>query len=53
MTVYRITNLRFEILDVGKTIKSSKKRHIWSFKIDSDNHSVDLFSSQYSGKKKV
>lgn len=43
----------YEIRDVGKRLKSTKKQIIWKFRLDSIDHSVELFASMLSGKKKV
>ena len=43
----------FEIREVGKRIKSTKKQFIWRFNIDGKDHVVELFSSWSSNKKKV
>lgn len=51
--LYRVSKLHYEVLDVGKTIKSSKKRHVWKFELDGQDYTIDLYASLYSGKKKV
>jgi len=43
----------FEIREVGKTIKSTKLQYIWRFNLDSKDHTVELFASKLSNKKKV
>ena len=39
--------------NVGKFIKSSKKRLSWTFAIESESHQIDLFLSRVSGKRVV
>ncbi|CAG9319931.1 unnamed protein product [Blepharisma stoltei] len=39
--------------NVGKHIKSSKKRFTWKFELDGQEHVVDLYVSKISGKRKV
>ncbi|CAK74227.1 unnamed protein product (macronuclear) [Paramecium tetraurelia] len=39
--------------DVGRNIKSSKKKYTWKFSIDDKDHTIELFVSGLSGKKKV
>lgn len=43
----------FEIREVGKTIKSTKKQYIWRFKLEGKYYSVEMFTSVLSGKKKI
>ena len=43
----------FDIREVGKTIKSTKKQYIWRFKLDGKDYTIELFTSVLSGKKKV
>ncbi|CAG9311502.1 unnamed protein product [Blepharisma stoltei] len=45
--------LLFETLNVGKHIKSSKKRFMWKFELDGKEHVIDLFLSKISGKRKI
>ena len=43
----------FEIREVGKTIKSTKKQYIWRFRLDQKDYTLELFTSVLSGKKKI
>lgn len=43
----------FEIREVGKTIKSTKKQYIWRFKLEGKEYTVEMFASTLSGKKKI
>lgn len=43
----------FEIREVGKTIKSTKKQYIWRFRLEGRDYSIELFTSVLSGKKKI
>ena len=43
----------FEIREVGKTIKSTKKQYIWRFKLEVKDYTIELFTSVLSGKKKI
>lgn len=43
--------LKYDSINVGKHIKSSKKRHSWKFELDSKEHQIDLFVSRISGKR--
>ncbi|CAG9336260.1 unnamed protein product [Blepharisma stoltei] len=45
--------LLYDCLNVGKHIKSTKKRHSWKFELDGHEHTVDLYVSKISGKRKV
>ena len=48
-----IANCRYEEKDIGKAIKSTKRKFIWGFTIDGTNHHVELYDSKLSGKKKI
>eukprot|EP00347_Sterkiella_histriomuscorum_P010870 403374607 len=48
-----ITPQYFEIKDVGKTIKSTKKQYVWRFILDGKNYTIEMFTSVLSGKKKI
>ncbi len=48
-----IVPLRFNIEEVGKHVKSSKKRFTWEVSINSKQHSILLDFSFISGKVKV
>jgi len=39
--------------EVGKHIKSSKRRFVWKFNIEDRDYTVELFNSLVSGKKKI
>ena len=43
----------FEIREVGKTIKSTKKQYVWRFRLDNKDFTIELFTSVLSGKKKI
>ena len=43
----------FELLEVGKTIKSTKKQYIWRFSLKRKDYTVEIFTSVLSGKKKI
>lgn len=45
--------LLFDKQSVGKHIKSSKKRFLWRFEIDGNQHQVDLYCSRLSGRRKL
>lgn len=45
--------LYFEVRDVAKHLKSTKKQYIWKFKLDNVDHTVELFASLFTGKKKI
>ena len=48
-----IANCRYEEKDIGKAIKSTKRKFRWEFTIEDTNHHVELYDSKLSGKKKV
>ena len=48
-----ISNCRFEEKDVGKAIKSTKRKFIWEFNIGGKEYAIELFDSKLTGKKKV
>jgi hypothetical protein len=48
-----ITNCRYEEKDVGKAIKSTKRKFRWDFIINGKDHFVELYDSKLTGKKKV
>lgn len=48
-----IRPIHFEEQSVGRRIKSSKKHYIWKFALEGKIYTVDLFSSKFSGKKKI
>jgi len=43
----------YEVREVGKTIKSSKKLFLWKFNLDKKDYTIELFNSMLSGKKKI
>ena len=45
--------LYYEKSRVGKRIKRSKKKHLWKVSIDDHEHSVELYVSKLSNKRKV
>jgi len=48
-----IKALHYDVQDIGKHVKKSKRRFLWRFSIDGKEHSVELIVSYLSGKKKV
>jgi hypothetical protein len=48
-----IANCRYEEKDVGKAIKSTKRKFRWEFTIAGKDHFVELFDSKLTSKKKV
>ena len=60
MAVYIIFNMSasfkpiyHECNNVGKRVKSSKKRYQWKFSLENREHTLDLYVSKLSGKRKV
>jgi len=45
--------IHFEINEVGKTFKSTKKQYVWKFKLDNKEYKIEFFNSSLSGKKKI
>lgn len=45
--------LLFDSLNVGKRVKSSKKRFTWKFELDEHEHTIDFYVSKLSGKRKL
>ena len=45
--------LYYEKSRVGKRIKRSKKKHLWKLSIDDHEHSVELYVSKLTNKRKV
>ena len=43
----------FEVREVGKTIKSTKLQYIWRLSINSEDFTIELFTSKLTSKKKV
>jgi hypothetical protein len=48
-----ITNCIYEEKDVGKAIKSTKRKFRWEFRINTKDHFVELYDSKLTGKKKI
>jgi hypothetical protein len=48
-----IQNFLYIEENVGKTFKKTKKHYTWEFTIDGIRHSVELFDSKMSGKKRI
>jgi len=48
-----IKALGYEVRDLGKTIKKSKRHFIWKFEIEGKPHRAEIVVSYMSGKKKV
>lgn len=42
-----------DVNKVGKRIKASKKKFTWKFSVDSREHTVDMYVSTLTGKRKV
>ena len=42
-----------DVNKVGKRIKASKKKFTWKFSVDNREHTVDMYVSSLSGKRKV
>ena len=53
MSARGVKALFYEVANVGKRIKKSKKRYTWQFELDSRNQKLDLYVSSLSGKRKV
>ena len=45
--------LNFSMMNVGKRIKSSKKRMCWIFKLEGKEHELLLYLSRLTGKVRV
>mmetsp|Transcript_32217 Transcript_32217/g.55707 ORF Transcript_32217/g.55707 Transcript_32217/m.55707 type:complete len:393 (-) Transcript_32217:1592-2770(-) len=45
--------LYFEEQNVGRRVKSSKKKYMWKFEVESREYILDLYISRLSGKVKV
>ena len=48
-----ITNLRFEVRNVGRFVKESKTIYTWDFTLNSKTYKVELEHSKITGKRKV
>jgi hypothetical protein len=48
-----VSYLNYEEANVGKLVKSSKKKVLWLFTIDAQEHLVELFHSRVSNKQRV
>lgn len=48
-----IKAIRFDVEEVGKHVKSSKKRFTWNLSLNSRNHTIVLDFSFISGKVKL
>ena len=42
-----------DVLNVGKRIKSTKRRYSWKFKLGKTEHELNLYVSKLSGKRKI
>ncbi|EGR34631.1 hypothetical protein IMG5_005530 [Ichthyophthirius multifiliis] len=49
----KIVPIEVKCLDVGKRVKMSKKKYVWTFSIDDQNHILEVFVSFASGKRKI
>lgn len=45
--------LNYQQFNVGKNIKKSKKRFVYSLRIDNKQHSIEIYHSLLSGKVKI
>jgi hypothetical protein len=48
-----IIAISFNIREIGKKIKRTKKEYIWNFKVDFQEHFIHFFYSFLSGKRKL
>ena len=48
-----IKPIHYEMREVGKHIKSTKKLFVWKFNLDKKDYTVELYTSMMSGKKKI
>ena len=48
-----ITALCYSVENVGKRIKSSKKRHFWRFLVGQQEHTIEMYVGLFSKKRKV
>jgi hypothetical protein len=48
-----VSYLNYEEANVGRLVKSSKKKVLWLFAIDAQEHLVELFHSRVSNKQRV
>jgi len=48
-----IKTVSFEVIDLGKLMKKSKKKFAWKFSIDGIPNHIELIVSYYSGKKVI
>lgn len=44
---------KYEVEDLGKYFKSSKKKYKWYFQLDNKDHFLELEFSYLSGKRKL
>ena len=49
----KVQALNFVKYDVGKNIKKSKKRLVYTLSINDKQHSIEIFHSLLSGKIKI
>jgi hypothetical protein len=49
----RFNPILFDLSNVGKRIKSSKKRLSWRFELDGTEHLVEFYVSRFSGKRTI
>lgn len=43
----------YQIIPIGRYIKSSKTKHSWTFSLEGEQYSVEFFNSKVSGKRKI
>lgn len=45
--------ISFDKLNVGKHVKSTKKKFTWKFELNNQEHQVDMYCSRVTGRRKV
>jgi hypothetical protein len=48
-----IKDCRYRCEEVGAHLRSSKLRHLWEFSFEGKVHSVELFVSKFTNKRKI
>jgi len=48
-----IQALYYDVCDIGKHIKKSKRKFTWRFSIDGKEHTIEFYTSVLSGKRKI
>ena len=49
----KVQALNFQQFNVGKNIKKSKKRFVYTLRINEKQHTIEIFNSLLSGKIKI